>query len=106
MARMFDALRPETPMIRWNFSLYGDDRLFHPDVSGHDQPRFGSGPRAGPVYLRWSGRRCGSSPGAAPRLSIRISVDPLERLEATRRGRTSPRGWPTRSAPHPRPARL
>ncbi len=52
MARMFDALRPEVPMIRWNWSLYGDSRLFHPDVSGPDKPRFGAGDRADPVHLR------------------------------------------------------
>lgn len=52
MARMFDALRPETPLIRWNWSLYGDRRLFHPDISGPDLPRFGSGETADPVYLR------------------------------------------------------
>ncbi len=57
MARMFDALRPETPMIRWNFSLYGDDRLFHPDVLGPGEARFGTGPRRRAVFLRWSGRR-------------------------------------------------
>lgn len=52
MARMFDAMRPETPLIRWNWSLYGDQRLFHPDVSGADTPRFGTGDRADPVNLR------------------------------------------------------
>lgn len=52
MARMFDAMRPETPLIRWNWSLYGDTRLFHPDVLGPDMPRFGSGERADPVHLR------------------------------------------------------
>lgn len=52
MARMFDALRPETPVIRWNWSLYGDRRLFHPDVSRPDVPRFGSGESADPVHLR------------------------------------------------------
>lgn len=82
MARMFDALRPETPMIRWNFSLYGDDRLFHPDVSGPDQPRFGSGPRAGPVYLRVERQTLRKLPrSGAIAFSIRISIDPLERLE-------------------------
>ena len=52
MARMFDAMRPEIPLIRWNWSLYGDRRLFHPDVSGPDEPRFGTGERADPVHLR------------------------------------------------------
>ena len=83
MARMFDAMRPETPMIRWNFSLYGDERLFHPDVSGPDDRRFGSGERADPVYLRVERQTLRKLPETgAIAFSIRISVDPLERLEA------------------------
>ncbi|MBJ3786532.1 heme-dependent oxidative N-demethylase family protein [Devosia sediminis] len=82
MARMFDAMRPETPMIRWNFSLYGDDRLFHPDVSGPDQPRFGSGERADPVFLRVERQTLRKLPETgAIAFTIRISVDPIERLE-------------------------
>ena len=83
MARMFDAMRPETPMIRWNFSLYGDDRLFHPDVSGPYQPRFGSGERADPVFLRVERQTLRKLPETgAIAFTIRISVDPIERLEA------------------------
>ena len=83
MARMFDAMRPETPMIRWNFSLYGDDRLFHPDVSGPDEERFGSGERADPVFLRVERQTLRKLPKTgAIAFSIRISLDPLERLEA------------------------
>lgn len=52
MARMFDAMRPDLPMIRWNWSLYGDDGLFHPDGSDPALPRFGPGERADPVHLR------------------------------------------------------
>jgi hypothetical protein len=83
MARMFDALRVETPMIRWNFSLYGDDRLFHPDVSGPEERRFGDGERADPVFLRVERQTLRKLPvTGAIVFTIRISVDPLERLEA------------------------
>jgi hypothetical protein len=83
MARMFDAMRPETPMIRWNFSLYGDDRLFHPDMSGPHDRRFGAGERADPVYLRVERQTLRKLPQTgAIAFTIRISLDPLERLEA------------------------
>lgn len=82
MARMFDALRPETPLIRWNFSLYGDDRLFHPDVLGPGEARFGTGPRAAPVFLRVERQTLRKLPSSgAIAFAIRISLDPLERLE-------------------------
>lgn len=83
MARMFDAMRVETPMIRWNFSLYADGRLFHPDVSGPEERRFGAGERADPVFLRVERQTLRKLPETgAIAFSIRISVDPLERLEA------------------------
>ncbi|UYN98709.1 MAG: DUF3445 domain-containing protein [Devosia sp.] len=83
MARMFDAMRPETPMIRWNFSLYGDDRLFHPDSAGPDAPRFGSGQRADPVFLRVERQTLRKLPETgAIAFTIRISIDPIEKLEA------------------------
>lgn len=87
MARMFDAMRPETPMIRWNFSLYGDERLFHPDMSGPGMRRFGTGERADPVFLRVERQTLRKLPETgAIAFSIRISVDPLERLEHHEQG--------------------
>lgn len=41
--RMFDNCRPEMPMIRWNWSLFGDDRLFHPEPGHPNRPRFADG---------------------------------------------------------------
>ncbi|WEJ58671.1 DUF3445 domain-containing protein [Devosia sp. FJ2-5-3] len=83
MARMFDAMRPETPMIRWNWSLYGDDTLFHPDVSGADQPRFGAGPRAENVYLRVERQVLRKLPETgAIVFAIRISLQKLDDLAA------------------------
>lgn len=87
MARMFDAMRPETPMIRWNFSLYGDDRLFHPDVSGPAERRFGADERADPVFLRVERQTLRKLPRTgAIAFTIRISLDPLERLESHEKG--------------------
>jgi len=87
MARMFDAARPETPMIRWNFSLYGDDRLFHPDVSGPGERRFGDGERADPVLMRVERQTLRKLPETgAIAFTIRISLDPIERLESHERG--------------------
>lgn len=81
MARMFDAMRPETAMIRWNWSLYGDDRLFHPDATGADQPRFGTGPRAENMHLRVERQVLRKLPGTgAIAFAIRISIHPLDRL--------------------------
>lgn len=82
MARMFDAARPETPMIRWNFSLYGDDRLFHPDVSGPEIARFGTGERADPVFLRVERQTLRKLPKTgAMAFTIRISLHGLDKLE-------------------------
>lgn len=79
MARMFDSLRPETPMIRWNWSLYGDRRLFHPDISGPDVSRFGTGKRADPVHLRIERQTLRKLPGSgAIVFTIRISLVDLD----------------------------
>jgi hypothetical protein len=81
MARMFDAMRPETPMIRWNWSLYGDDRLFHPDTTGVDQPRFGTGPCAENMHLRVERQVLRKLPGTgAIAFAIRISIHPIDML--------------------------
>lgn len=80
IARMFDSMRPETPMIRWNWSLYGDAELFHP----HSSPprRFGDGTRPENVFLRVERQTLRLLPDSRDILfTIRIIVDPLERLE-------------------------
>lgn len=41
ITRMFDNLQPGAAMIRWNWSLFGDGALFHPEPS-HAVPRFGA----------------------------------------------------------------
>ena len=87
IARMFDNLRPETPMIRWNWSLYGDDRLFHPDVAGPGERRFGDGARTEHVVLRSERQTLRRLPESGDIVfTIKIAVDPLESLEHHSRG--------------------
>ena len=82
IARMFDNMRPETPMLRWNWSLYGDDRLFHPDASGPEERRFGDAARADHVFLRSERQTLRRLPQSGDIVfTIKIAVDPLETLE-------------------------
>ena len=80
ITRMFDNMRAETGMLRWNWSVYGDDALFHP----HDSPprRFGAGERAENVFLRVERQTLRRLPVSRDILfTIRIAVDPLAELE-------------------------
>ena len=87
IARMFDNMRPETPVIRWNWSLYGDDRLFHPDAAGPQERRFGEGGRAEHIFLRSERQTLRLLPQSGNILfTIKIAVDPLESLERHSRG--------------------
>ena len=87
IARMFDNMRAETPMIRWNWSLYGDDRLFHPDTSGPGERRFGDTARAEHVHLRSERQTLRRLPNSGDIVfTIKIAVDPLEALERYSRG--------------------
>jgi hypothetical protein len=80
--RMFDNARPETPMLRWNWSLYGDDRLHHPETADPATRRFGAGERAARVFLRVERQTLRKLPASGDILfTIRIHVDPLARLE-------------------------
>ncbi len=80
--RMFDNLSPAQPVIRWNWSLYGDDKLYHP-VSDHGMKRrFGEDIEPRNIKLRLERqtlRKLPSSGGIV--FTIRIHVDPLEALE-------------------------
>jgi dimethylamine monooxygenase subunit A len=81
IARMFDHLRPEIAVIRWNWSLYGDDRFYHPETAGPDTRRFGQG--AERVFLRVERQTLRRLPRSLDILfTIRIHVDPLSALEA------------------------
>lgn len=77
--RMFDHLRIEMPVIRWNWSLFGDERLFHPEGGHPDRPRFGVNGES--IYLRVERQTLRKLPVSGDILfTIRISVDPLAAL--------------------------
>lgn len=80
IARMFDNLRPDRAVIRWNWSLYGDAALAHPQAPRH--PRFGSGETADPVFLRSERQTMRKLPVSGDIVfAIKVSVDPLASLE-------------------------
>jgi hypothetical protein len=82
IGRMFDNLRPETPLVRWNWSLYGDDVLRHAGETTAGQRRFGTGERAGPVFLRVERQTLRRLPVSRDIVfTVRIHIDPLEALE-------------------------
>ncbi len=80
--RMFDNLKPGNPVLRWNWSLYGDSRLYHP-LSDHGMAkRFGDGDITGKVVLRLERQTLRKLPRSGDILfTIRIYLDPLEVLE-------------------------
>lgn len=81
ITRMFDNLRPETPMIRWNWSLFGDDRLHHPEGGHPHRPRFGDGTRAAHAFLRVERQTLTRLPHSRDIVfTIGIHVDPLDAL--------------------------
>jgi dimethylamine monooxygenase subunit A len=80
--RMFDNLRPEQPVMRWNWSLYGTKELYHPAPENQQKRRFGEGDIAGRVTLRLERQTLRKLPQSGAILfTIRIYIDPLEVLE-------------------------
>lgn len=76
--RMFDNLRPEGGMMRWNWSLFGDGRLHHPD-SHPGGPRFGLA--AEQAWFRLERQTFRKLPVSGDVVfSIRIYLDPLAAL--------------------------
>jgi len=77
--RMFDNLRPETPVLRWNWGLYGDDALHHP--GSESEGRFG--PAGDALYLRRERQTLSRLPQTGDiAFTIRIFVDPVGALAA------------------------
>jgi dimethylamine monooxygenase subunit A len=85
--RMFDNLRVEQPVIRWNWSLYGDARLYHPASDNRMKHRFGDGPITGNVIMRLERQTLRKLPKSGDILfTIRIHNNPLEVLETHKDG--------------------
>jgi dimethylamine monooxygenase subunit A len=80
--RMFDNLRVEQPVIRWNWSLYGDQRLYHPASDNQMKNRFGEGKIVGKVFMRLERQTLRKLLNTGAILfTIRIYIDPLEVLQ-------------------------
>jgi dimethylamine monooxygenase subunit A len=85
--RMFDNLRVEQPVIRWNWSLYGDDKLYHPATDNQMKNRFGEGEMTGKVIMRLERQTLRKLPKSGDILfTIRIHNNPLEVLETHKDG--------------------
>jgi dimethylamine monooxygenase subunit A len=80
--RMFDNLDPARIVIRWNWSLHDDMKLYHPHSNSGPGRRFGEGDLRGQVILRLERQTLRKLPISGDILfTIRIQVDPLEVLE-------------------------
>jgi dimethylamine monooxygenase subunit A len=80
--RMFDNLRPDQPVLRWNWSLHDDMQLYHPHSNSGPGRRFGEGDLRDQVILRLERQTLRKLPLSGDILfTIRIQVDPLEVLE-------------------------
>ena len=70
------------PVMRWNWSLYGDAELHHPEP-GNGGRRFGDGEVAEHVFLRLERQTLRKLPDSGAILfTIRIYIDPFEALES------------------------
>jgi dimethylamine monooxygenase subunit A len=80
--RMFDNLRPEQSVMRWNWSLHEDGKLHHPTSHSGSESRFGNGDIGGHVFLRVERQTLRKLPKTGDIVfTVRIYLDPLEVLE-------------------------
>lgn len=72
--RMFDNMRPETPMLRWNWSLHGDGALHQPPIGDRS-----FGPGAAKLFFRLERQTLTKLPESRYILfTIRTYVDPID----------------------------
>ncbi len=82
ISRMFDNLWPERPVMRWNWSLYGEAKLYYPAVNNDIKNRFGTGNITGNVTLRIERQTLRKLPQSGDVIfTVRIHLNPLEVLE-------------------------
>jgi hypothetical protein len=102
--RMFDNLRVDMPVVRWNWSVYGDPELFHPNTHETGEGRFGPGPVARNVYLRLERQTLRKLPEAAISCSRSGSTSiPCQPLKPIPKAHGWPWPSPTRSRPSAQP---
>ncbi len=87
--RMFDNLRIDRPVVRWNWSLYGDNRLYHPESGNKGKRRFGESVQPENINLRLERQTLRKLPLTQDILfTIRIYIDPLHTLDTHPEGTT------------------
>ncbi len=85
--RMFDNLKIDQPVLRWNWSLHDDAELYHPHSNSGPGRRFGDGDLGGKVILRIERQTLRKLEISGDILfAIRIHVNPLEVLETRPEG--------------------
>lgn len=79
VSRIFDNLRPEMPVQRLNWSIYGDDRLHHPETKTEPEQRFPAGcDLAATAHIRVERQTLRRLPQSdAILFTIRIHICPL-----------------------------
>jgi dimethylamine monooxygenase subunit A len=81
--RMFDNLRVELPVMRWNWTLFGKTKLHHPASDGGQKRRFGDGLVAEHVTLRLERQTLRKLKHSGDILfTIRTHLNPIGVLEA------------------------
>ncbi|MCB9992406.1 MAG: DUF3445 domain-containing protein [Hyphomicrobiaceae bacterium] len=79
--RMFDNMRPETRMLRYNWSVYGVPDLYHPEPDETEALRLGDDAEA--AFLRVERQTLRLLPQTGTILfTVKVIVDPLARLAA------------------------
>jgi dimethylamine monooxygenase subunit A len=82
LERMFDNLWPERPVMRWNWSLYGEAKLHYPAVDNKIKNRFGAGEIAENVVLRIERQTLRKLPISGDIIfTVRIHLNPLDVLQ-------------------------
>ncbi len=87
--RMFDNLRVEQPVIRWNWTVFGEATLHLPASQNSMARRFGDGEIAEHVFLRLERQTLRKLPRSGDILfTIRTHVNPAEVLRGHPEGRS------------------
>jgi dimethylamine monooxygenase subunit A len=82
LERMFDNLWPERPVMRWNWSLYGEAILHYPAIDNKIKNRFGAGEIAENVVLRIERQTLRKLPMSGDIVfTVRIHLNPLDMLQ-------------------------
>jgi hypothetical protein len=84
ITRMFDNLQAGAAMIRWNWSLFGDHVLFHPETS-HAVPRFGA--QGDKAVVRLERQTVTKLATGDVLFTIRIYLEPIDALARQPEGR-------------------